>query len=266
MLRLPLLVASSLVTPPGVVRVKDAVSRRPVLLVGTMHYNPHSVAIVQGAMQAAARQHGLHATAIELCPSRWNSSAAASWREKRDRRIPSYERLLSEDEFQVAWESAVECGLADVVLADQEIGTTGRRLGAVLLATLGDLPTPSGWRGVAADLRLASRRLPAFARAALHGQLLAGAPLAVARYLYQSPAALPFLLLSGAALALAAAVDEATGAVATWEDGAVTTAVAVVQLVHTCCIHAHAHVHVHVHVHVRGRQPLIHVCKGVDSP
>ena len=215
MLCLPLLVASSLVTPPGVVRVKDTVSRRPVLLVGTMHYNPHSVAIVQGAMQAAARQHGLHATAIELCPSRWNSSAAASWREKRDRRIPSYERLLSEDEFQ-------------------EIGTTGRRLGAVLLATLGDLPTPSGWRGVAADLRLASRRLPAFARAALHGKLLAGAPLAVARYLYQSPAALPFLLLSGAALALAAAVDEATGAVATWEDGAVTTAVAVVQLVHTC--------------------------------
>ena len=62
-------------------------------------------------------------------------------------------RLLSEDEFQVAWESAVACGLADVVLADQELGTTGRRFGAVLLATLGDLLTPSGWRGVAADLR-----------------------------------------------------------------------------------------------------------------
>ena len=93
MLCVPVLVASSLVTPSSVVRVKDAASRRPVLLVGTMHYNPHSIAIVQGAVQAAARQHGLHATAIELCPSRWNSSAAASWREKRDRRIPSYERL-----------------------------------------------------------------------------------------------------------------------------------------------------------------------------
>ena len=134
-------------------------------------------------------------------------------------------RLLSEDEFQVAWESAVACGLADVVLADQEIGTTGRRFGAVLLATLGDLLTPSGWRGVAADLRLASRRLPTFACAALHGKLLAGVPLAVARYLYQSPAALPFVLLSGAALALAAAVDEATGAVASWEDGVVSAAV-----------------------------------------
>ena len=93
MLCVLVLVACSLVTPSGVVRLKDAASRRPVLLVGTMHYNPHSVAIVQGAMQAAARQHGLHATAIELCPSRWNSSAAASWREKRDHRIPSYERL-----------------------------------------------------------------------------------------------------------------------------------------------------------------------------
>ena len=55
MLCLALLAAPSLVTPPGVVRVKDAVSRRPVLLVGTMHYNPHSVAIVQGAVQVRVR-------------------------------------------------------------------------------------------------------------------------------------------------------------------------------------------------------------------
>jgi len=96
------LVSPSLVTPPGVARVKDAISHRPVLLVGTMHYNPHSVAIVEGAVQAAARQHGLHATAIELCPSRWNSTCAALWQEKRQRQISSYEQLLSEDEFQVA--------------------------------------------------------------------------------------------------------------------------------------------------------------------
>jgi len=77
----------------------------------------------------------------------------------------------------VAWESAVACGLADVVLADQDISTTGRRLAAALLGTLGDLLSPAGWRRVAADLRTASRRLPAFAGAALHGKLLAGAPL-----------------------------------------------------------------------------------------
>lgn len=221
-------VAPSLVTPPGVTRVKDSVSRRPVLLVGTMHYNPHSVAIVRGTIRAAARRHGLHATAIELCPSRWNSTCAARWQTEREASTASYEQLLSEDEFQVAWESAVACGLSDVVLADQEIATTGRRFAAALLGTPVLLLTPAGWRRVAADLRTAGQRLPTFAGAALHGKLLAGVPLAVARYLYQSPAALPFVLLSAAALAVAAAVDEATGAVATWDDGAVAAAVTLV--------------------------------------
>ena len=48
----------------------------------------------------------------------------------------------------------------------------------------------------------------------------------MARYLYQSPSALPFLVLSAAALVVAAAVDEATGAVATWQDGVATASLA----------------------------------------
>ena len=124
-----------LATPPSIVRLRDAASRRPVLLVGTMHYNPRSVAVVEATLGAAARQHGLHATTIELCSSRWNSTAAARWQDKRRRQIPEYQRVLSEDEFQVAWESAVANGLADVVLADQPIAVTGRRLGACLLYT-----------------------------------------------------------------------------------------------------------------------------------
>ena len=106
-----------LTTPPSVIRLTDAASKRPVLLIGTMHYNPHSIATVQRTVSAAARQRGLHAAAIELCDSRWNSTAASSWQEKRNKRIPAYKRVLSEDEFQVAWESAVACGLTDVVLA-----------------------------------------------------------------------------------------------------------------------------------------------------
>ena len=148
---------SGLVTPPGIVRITDAASRRPVLLVGTMHYNPHSVLLVQRTVAAAARSHGLHATAIELCDSRWNSTAAVGWRDKRLERLSPLERLLSEDEFQVAWESAVACGLADVVLADQPVGLTGRRLGAALLRTSTDLLTPQGWRRVAVDVQSALR-------------------------------------------------------------------------------------------------------------
>ena len=219
---------TGLTTPSGVVRLTDAASRRPVLLVGTMHYNPYSVRIVEGTVRATSRQRGLHATAIELCPSRWNSTAAACWQTKRLERIPSYERLLSEDEFQVAFESAISCGLSDVVLADQPIALTGRRLGAALAQTAVDLLSPAGWQRVAVDLQTAARQLPTFARAAMSLPLTAGAPLAFLRYMYQSPAALPFAVISGAALAIAAAVDEATGAVATPEDCVISALLALV--------------------------------------
>ena len=89
-------------------------------------------------------------------------TAAAGWRDKRLERLPPLERLLSEDEFQVAWESAVACGLADVVLADQPVGLTGRRLGAALLRTSTDLLTPQGWRRVAVDVPSALRQAPTF--------------------------------------------------------------------------------------------------------
>jgi hypothetical protein len=193
-----------------------------------MHYNPHSVAVVQGTVRAAARQRGLHATAIELCSSRWNTTAAGLWSDKRKDGIPSYQRVLSEDEFQVAFEASVASGLADVILADQVISRTGRRLGASLVGTVGDLLTPAGARRVFSDLGTALRSAPTFGRSALSSRLLAGAPLAVARYLYQSPSALPFLSLSATALWVAAAVDEATGAVATWEDGLISAVVAIV--------------------------------------
>ena len=99
--------------------------------------------------------------------------------------------MLAEDEFQVAFETATDCGLADVALADQAIETTARRLVESLLATLRDLLTPAGWRLISADLQLFLRQLPAFGSAMLDAGVLAGMPLAAARYLYQSPAALP---------------------------------------------------------------------------
>ena len=54
------------------------------------------------------------------------------------------------------------------------------------------------------------------------------APLAVVRYLYQSPSAIPFALLSTTALGIAAAIDEATGAVTTWEDSVISIITVVV--------------------------------------
>ena len=84
--------ANGLTTPQGIVRVTDAASRRPVILVGTMHYNPHSGALVQGTICAVPRRHGLHAAAIELCPSLWDSTAAAQERTARRTRRPGLQR------------------------------------------------------------------------------------------------------------------------------------------------------------------------------
>lgn len=136
--------------------------------------------------------------------------------------------MLAEDEFQVAFETALDCGLDDVVLADQPIEQTASRLVASLRDTVVDLLTPGGWCRVSCDLRSALLQLAAFALAASDYRILGGTPLAVVRYLYQSPAALPFVVVSCAALALAQAVDEATGALPAWQDGVVSVMVAIV--------------------------------------
>ena len=96
-------------------------------------------------------------------------------------------------------------------------------LGAALRQTGLDVLTPvAGWRRIGVDVVAALRQLPTFLAAASSPGILAGTPLALARYLCQSPAALPFAVLSGVALAVAAAVDEATGALPAWEDGLAT--------------------------------------------
>ena len=223
------LVVALLVGPASglrsIVRVTDAASRRPVVLIGTMHYNPASIAAVASTVKAtAASRGGLHATAIELCPARWNTTIAKQWD-----RTDGLRRLMAEDEFQVAFEAATDCGLSDVVLADQSIEVTGKRLGAALLQTCVDLLSgPTGWKRVQEDLLEFVRQLPTFATAAADMGLLAGMPLAMVRYIYQSPAALPFLALSTATLFVAAAIDEATGALPAWEDGVFTLLLAIV--------------------------------------
>ena len=210
---------------PAIVRITDSASRRPVVLIGTMHYNPASIAAVTATVKdVAASRGGLHAAAIELCPARWNSTIAAKWN-----RTYSLKRLMAEDEFQVTFETVTDCGLDDIVLADQAIEVTGRRLGSALLQTVKDLLAgPAGWRRVQTDLLTFTRELPTFAMAAADLPLLAGMPLAMARYLYQSPAAAPFIALSTASLFLAAAADEASGAHLAWEDGVVTLLLAIV--------------------------------------
>ena len=208
----------------SVIPVIDTATNSPVILVGTMHYNPASVSVVESTIRAvSASEDGLRNVAIELCDARWNSTIAARWSA-----APSLRRYLSEDEFQVAFETARACGAADIVLADQPIRITARRFGEVLLRTGRDCVTPSGWRLIGRDLASAFAQAPSFARAALDAGVVAGAPIALTRYLYQSPAALPFLVGSTVALTAAQAWDEATGATADLSDSLITALVSTI--------------------------------------
>ena len=136
--------------------------------------------------EEAATSGGLGAVCVELCPARWNVSAA-----RQRRSGQGLERLVFEDETQAAllglglglglgrgrgrtlplplplaltlapapaqaaFEAAHEAGL-ELVLADRAIGDTLAAVAKLLLSTLTDLASPAGWARIRSDLRCAS--------------------------------------------------------------------------------------------------------------
>ncbi len=201
MLQLHLVNLTALQRPP-VVRVIDAASRSPVTLVGVMHYNPSSVAITRQTISEAAASGSLGAVCVELCPARWNVTVARRWR-----REASLERMFFEDEAQVAFEAAQDAAGLDVTLADRPIADTLRSAALLLTATLADLATPAGWGRIGRDLRSGIACLQAEdgaeglgLRDAFAPDVVAGAPLALMRYLASSPPATALLVLTLATL------------------------------------------------------------------
>merc|ERR1711920_1105654 len=183
-----LLISTALATAL-VLRFNDAATHAPVILVGTMHYNPHSIALTEATIRREAEApSGVHSVCIELCTSRWNTTNARRW--SRDR---SLRRLAYEDEFQVAFEAAEDNGIS-LVLADQRIEETARRVAQLTVQSLRELASPAGWRAIASDLSSAAAQLRAGQEgipllAYLGPQLIAGAPLALIRYPIASPTA-----------------------------------------------------------------------------
>ena len=89
---------------------------------------------------------------VELCPARWNVSAA-----RQRRSGQGLERFVFEDETQAAFEAAQKAGLLDdLVLADRAIGDTLAAVAKLLLSTLTDLASPAGWARIRSDLRCTS--------------------------------------------------------------------------------------------------------------
>ena len=111
-----------------VLRFADCKSGRPIVLVGCMHYNPVSVALAERVVRELAEEDQLGAVALEVCPSRWDSTLRAQPRGSLLRRI-------CDNEFQAAAEVAEDfsCGLA---LADQSIEVTSGRLAQLAKQTV----------------------------------------------------------------------------------------------------------------------------------
>jgi len=181
---------------PPVLRFTDCKTGRAIVLIGVMHGNPTSVALTQAALREChADADGLGAVALELCPQRWDRTARAP-----PPPPGSLRAWLRADEVQAAVDLAEEfgCGLAAV---DQEIDVTCARLAQLSKQASVQLATPAGWRCARRDLTSGWHALqPSGAGAGVgvgvgigplsyvESRLLAGAPVALLRYLLASPA------------------------------------------------------------------------------
>jgi len=190
-----------------VLKFTDCKSRREIVLVGVMHNNPASIALVESVVRDYAAREALGAVAIESCESRWE-------RMQQFQPPGSWLRRALDNEFQAAAELAEEvgCGLA---LADEAIEVTGARLAQLFKATLVDLASPldGGWRRIGRDIRGGWAALQpqdgvdgVGTDEFFSGDLLVGAPVAWLRYFVGSPVLALLLLGIAAVLSLAAGV------------------------------------------------------------
>ena len=187
--------AFTALAPAPVQRFTDCKSGREVVLVGCMHCNPVSVQLVEDVIRSHGEAEALGAVVLETCSQRWESSPR-SW--------------AFNDEMQVAAELAEEyaCGLA---LADQPIDVTSARLAQLTKLTAVQLAT-GRWRRVWEDIVAGWAALQPELEsgvgpmAFVEPGLLAGAPVAVLRYLAASPS------LAAVLIAVAAVLSAAVGA------------------------------------------------------
>jgi len=144
-----------------VLRFRDAKTGIPVVLVGTMHFNPASIDLAENVV----RQEGMADAGVvlmELCPTRWNRTAAKlrqgqlrqGVQPEKEFNLKSIKRWLFRDEFQAAFDMAVKCGISDIELADQEYEETMERLGYLFRLTAKQvLSGPKGWLKIGNDVR-----------------------------------------------------------------------------------------------------------------
>lgn len=123
---------------------------RTCLLVGTMHYNPHSIAVARDTVRNLRETRALGSVVLETCDKRWEKTQAFQ-------PPGSFMRNLLDNEFQAA---AEEAGSSAIILGDQPIADLGTSMKTLAKQTLIDLGTPwdGGWKRYADDVSDAVKR------------------------------------------------------------------------------------------------------------
>uniref|UniRef100_A0A7S2B2C4 TraB family protein n=1 Tax=Octactis speculum TaxID=3111310 RepID=A0A7S2B2C4_9STRA len=137
-----------------VLRFIEPKSGRPVVLVGAMHYNPQSISLSEDIVKGLAESRSLEAVVLESCSTRWEKGE-----ELRAQMTESEEALYSavfENEMQAAAAVAEQYD-RPIILGDQPIEITDKRIKQSVVATLKDLTSPlnGGWSRIADDTKIA---------------------------------------------------------------------------------------------------------------
>eukprot|EP00566_Odontella_aurita_P015250 CAMPEP_0113549352 /NCGR_PEP_ID=MMETSP0015_2-20120614/13388_1 /TAXON_ID=2838 /ORGANISM="Odontella" /LENGTH=353 /DNA_ID=CAMNT_0000450057 /DNA_START=200 /DNA_END=1261 /DNA_ORIENTATION=+ /assembly_acc=CAM_ASM_000160 len=120
-----------------------------VHLVGSMHYNPYSIAKASDIIRTYGENGSLGSVVVEQCPSRWE-------RVQSTHPPGSPLRPFLDNEMQAAAEVGGAFGLP-VILGDEEIEVVDEKMKDALKQTVKDIMNPfgGGWAAISNDMKTA---------------------------------------------------------------------------------------------------------------
>lgn len=170
--------------PPQLVEFVEPKTKTKVLLIGTMHYNPASIRMVEETIEDLAGKNQLGSVVVESCEIRLNATM-----EILNTPRGQFLKPVLTSEMKAASDKAASYN-RPVVLGDQLINVTGSSLSSAFKTTLVDLASPlnGGWKrfyddvSAAADVALPTG--PGYLTPAsfFDPRLLIAAPVSFAKY------------------------------------------------------------------------------------
>ena len=138
--------------PPQLIEFIEPKTKTRVLLIGTMHYNPTSIKMVEETLDELAIKNELGSVVVESCEIRWNTTMEILNTPRGQLLKP-----VLTSEMKAASDKAISYN-RPVVLGDQLINVTGMSLSNAFKATLVDLANPlnGGWKRFYDDVKTAA--------------------------------------------------------------------------------------------------------------